>query len=647
MKMGRNIRAVSFAGTNTTRVGSMTSNAKTNKMPEMLEEPSRAALLDENRRLRADVESAKKAAELTESIVADQFVKIEETMMLLEEKIVVEEVLRAGLAQQLGEAEIRERELAKARAAAEAASRAKSTFLANMSHELRTPLNAVIGYSEMMMEEALEQALMDWSVDLRKVLAAAKHLLGLINDVLDISKIEAGRMEVYVETFSVLDVIDEVISTAGPLVSSNRNRLENACVGELGVMHTDMVKLRQSLLNLLSNAAKFTEDGVITLDARRIVEDGAAWFEFTVSDTGIGMTSQQLKKLFKAFSQADASTTRKYGGTGLGLAITRQFTRMLGGDTSVTSEYGVGSTFTIRLPAELPTPELSATTELSGSFEGGSRGDSGSLSGEREEHMILVIDRTPAHCVSIREFLAGHGYRVASTSSTEECVALARDLRPSVIVLDVMSSGDFNGWDILSSLKRDEALASIPVVVQTKFSDGAKAYALGGSEYVAKPLDRAQLFASIERVRARLPAGRTFEDGRAVLIIEDESATREILTRMLTREGWIVREAENGRIGIERVSEELPALILLDLMMPEMDGFEFVSALREREAWRDIPVIIVTARDLSVEDRMLLDGHVEQTLQQGEFNRETLLREVSDALRVTRAVREGGASGRG
>jgi signal transduction histidine kinase/HAMP domain-containing protein len=237
-----------------------------------------------------------------------------------------------------------------AREAAEAASRAKSAFLANISHELRTPLNAIIGYSEMLMEDAEDEELDNFVSDLEKICAAGRHLLALINEVLDLSKIEAGKMELYLETFDVATVIQDVISTVQPLVAKNTNILEVHAAHDIGSMHADLTKVRQSLFNLLSNAAKFTKQGNITLNAARETVDGAGWVTFSVSDTGIGMTPEQMEKLFQAFSQADASTARTYGGTGLGLVVTRRFCQMMGGDIAVESEYGVGSTFTIRLP---------------------------------------------------------------------------------------------------------------------------------------------------------------------------------------------------------------------------------------------------------------------------------------------------------
>jgi signal transduction histidine kinase len=248
----------------------------------------------------------------------------------------------------------RESEATRLRVAMEAAAQAdqaKSQFLANMSHELRTPLNAIIGYSEMLQEEAADTGQDGFIPDLLKIHSSAKHLLALINDILDLSKIEAGKMELFLETFDVANVIKEVATMVQPLVEKNGNALTIQCADDLRLMHADVTRVRQCLFNLLSNASKFTQKGTITLQAARLQQTGQDWIQLCVRDTGIGMTPEQLQRMFKAFSQADASTTRKFGGTGLGLAITRKFCQMMGGDVGVESEYGKGSTFTIQLPA--------------------------------------------------------------------------------------------------------------------------------------------------------------------------------------------------------------------------------------------------------------------------------------------------------
>jgi signal transduction histidine kinase len=250
-----------------------------------------------------------------------------------------------------------------ARDASDEANRAKSQFLANMSHELRTPLNAIIGYSEMLIEDAEDQEQPETILDLKKIHLAGKHLLALISDILDLSKIEAGKMDICLETFDVSNLINEVVSTVQPIVAANASTLHLKVAADIGTMHSDLTKIRQSMLNLLSNACKFTEQGTIWLQADRETVDGSDWLTFRIRDTGIGMTLEQMEKLFKEFMQADSSTTRKYGGTGLGLAITRRFCRLLGGDVVVESALGQGSTFTIRLPGYATTQE--ATPEAS------------------------------------------------------------------------------------------------------------------------------------------------------------------------------------------------------------------------------------------------------------------------------------------
>ncbi|MDH4207903.1 MAG: response regulator, partial [Anaerolineae bacterium] len=521
-----------------------------------------------------------------------------------------------------------------AREAAEAASRAKSTFLANMSHELRTPLNAIIGYSEMLAEDFQDEGLEDFVPDLQKIRAAGRHLLSLINDVLDLSKIEAGKMELYLETFEVSRLVDDVVSTAQPLLEKNANTLGVRCADDLGTMHADLTKVRQSLFNLLSNAGKFTEQGTITLDVARETVDGADWVTFRVSDTGIGMTPEQVEKLFQAFSQAEASTARKYGGTGLGLAITRRFCQMMGGDITLESELGVGSTFTIRLPAQAVERKAEPMPVAEPRFEPvpegacpacpePSRGEP--AEGARPEpaegtSTVLVIDDDPRVLDMMRRFLSKEGFQVETASGGEEGLRLARELRPDAITLDVLMPG-MDGWTVLTTLKSDPVLADIPVVMLTIVDDKSKGYALGASEYMTKPIDRERLVAVLQKYRSDPPPF-------CVLVVEDEAMTREVLRRTLEKEGWAVSEAENGRAALERVAENPPGLILLDLMMPEMDGFQFMDELRKNEAWRSIPVVVITAKDLTAEDRLRLNGYVEKILQKEAHSREALLAEV-------------------
>jgi PAS domain S-box-containing protein len=513
-------------------------------------------------------------------------------------------------------------ELVRTRHEAESANRSKSQFLANMSHELRTPLNAILGYSEMLVEEAEEDGNDDYIPDLRKIHAAGKHLLALINDVLDLSKIEAGKMELYLETFSVPEAVHDVAATVLPLFEKNGNRLVVRCPSEIGAMHADLTRVRQSLLNLLSNAAKFTDQGVVTLEVgiEEARERGALATDtlvFSVTDTGIGMTPEQMDRLFEAFTQAEASTSRRFGGTGLGLAITRRFCRMMGGDVEVRSEPGQGSTFTLKLPRtvpEAPTVELDPTT------------DDG-------RPLILVVDDDEAGRDLVRRHLEKEGYHVALARDGETGLRMAAELRPDAITLDVIMPG-LDGWGVLAGLKGDPELASIPVVMITILDEMPMGLALGATGYLTKPVVREQLVAVLGQAM-----GGPGETGGTVLLVEDDEGTRDVVRRTLEQQGCLVVEAENGRVALERLDEVTPTLILLDLMMPEMDGFEFLDALRSRDGARAIPVVVMTAKELTDEDRSRLNGGVERVLAKGTGLRGELVASLRTALDARTGLR--------
>jgi PAS domain S-box-containing protein len=478
-------------------------------------------------------------------------------------------------------------ELLEARRQAETANSAKSQFLASMSHELRTPLNAIIGYSEMLQEDAEERGDPAAVPDLQKIHAAGKHLLALINDVLDLSKIEAGKMQLHLETFALTPVVEQVATTVRPLVEKNANRLEVACAPSVGQMHSDETRVRQVLLNLLSNACKFTERGVITL----AVERARGEIVFQVRDTGIGMTPEQLGRLFQAFSQAEASTAAKYGGTGLGLAISRRFCQLMGGDVTVASTPGQGSTFTVRLPADGPREPAPETAAASPPTSAGT---------------ILVIDDDAMARELVARSLEREGFRVVGAASGMAGLDIAKALHPDVITLDVMMPG-MDGWAVLAALKSDAALADIPVVMLSVADEQRLGFALGAAEYLTKPIERERLAAVLRRYGGR-------DAARHVLVVEDDPDVRAVLRRMLEGDRWSVMEAAHGRAALERMAQRVPDLILLDLMMPEMNGFEFLDALRERAAWRGVPVVVITAKDLTEEDRRRLNGDVERVV---------------------------------
>jgi adenylate cyclase len=498
----------------------------------------------------------------------------------------------------------------------EVASDHKSQFLASMSHELRTPLNAIIGLTEMMVTNAARFGTEKALEPLNRVHRAGSYLLGLINQVLDLSKIEAGKLELSPETVNLMLLIDEVVGTARQLADQNKNRLVVEAQENIGALTVDSMRLRQILLNLLSNACKFTKQGDVALRVRRVVERDN-WIEIAVADTGIGMTSDQQAKLFEEFTQADSSTARQYGGTGLGLAITRKLARMMGGDVTVSSEPGKGSVFTVRLPDNTDIPVRTFA-------EDGRRPNS---------DCVLVIDDDATARELVTDHLKAEGFSVVTASGGLEGLKLAKELRPAVITLDVIMP-DLDGWSVLAALRQDSELAEIPVIMVTILDQQRRGVALGAAGYLTKPIDRERLHKLVDRFRAQVRPTR-------VLLVEDDAFQRERMRAWLDSQQWIVQEAANGREALDRLQQDKPDLILLDLMMPEMDGFQVVATLQKEPAWRDIPVIVITALDLDAKDRERLNSGVQSVLDKETFQFADLVDRIRRLADTQAAVSSG------
>jgi PAS domain S-box-containing protein len=498
------------------------------------------------------------------------------------------------------------RALRQARDAALEANRAKSEFLANMSHELRTPLNAIIGYSELLMEDAEAEGRTELLADLNKIKNAGSHLLALINDVLDMSKIESGRMEVDITEFDPAVLIDSIRDTIEPLAQKQHNRLDIDISRAPALMRSDRQKLSQVLINLLSNACKFTTSGLVKLEVR---SDDSGWIELSVTDTGIGMSEEQVAKIFRPFVQADTSTTRRYGGTGLGLAISQRFCELLGGYIDLKSASGKGSTFSVWLPEKVAFDSIQPAGAQT-----------------KEAPSVLVIDDDQTTYELLGSMLAERGFRVEWVGTGDAGLQVARDQNPNVIVLDIALPGK-DGWTVLARLKEDPATASIPVVMVTSLDEPKLGLALGAQDYLVKPVKPRELINTIRRWLAPSAVGAT------VLVVDDDPAMREVFERTLTSVGYSVVLAADGNEGLRALDARgddrpLPRLIVLDLMMPEVDGFEFLRRLKEHPRGAQLPVVVATAKELTEQEQQMLAESAAKIIRKNSHTRAELLAAV-------------------
>ncbi len=502
----------------------------------------------------------------------------------------------------------RNEELNSKNAELEEAYRVKSNFLASMSHELRTPLNSIIGFSQVLLSETSDPLTSEQRMAIEKVLKNGKHLLQLINDILDLSKLEAGRMTVNIETDEVQSIISNSILTIEPMLKSKGLQLTTNISTKVKTLNTDIVKVKQILMNLLSNAVKFTERGGITIR----VYDEDDKIAFAIQDTGIGIEKKNLELIFKEFQQVDNSSTRKYQGTGLGLAIARRLARMLGGDLVADSIMGQGTTFTLTIPP-VYIPKKGEEKVQAGQSQV-------ILQQEKKQlqqlvtapagAQILCIDDDPDVLDILRKYLTPEGYSVECATSGDEGIEKALRIKPSLITLDIMMPNK-DGWQVLRELKQREETKNIPVIIHSIVDNKPLALSLGAVDFLTKPAEPRTLLEVVTRFCQ--------SKNQSILVVDDNEDFAITIKQLLSRDYKDVRIANNGRQALEMLKTFIPSLILLDLSMPEMDGFEVVSRLQNDERYKNIPVVILSGKDVTREEMNRLKEHISEFIQKGDL----------------------------
>ena len=561
-------------------------------------------------------------------MIWEQNQNLEETVRIRTRDL---ELQTLELKEEIAFRKIAEESLLLAKEEAEMAARTKSEFLANMSHEIRTPLNAILGYGEILQFEARKLNRADFVEDLKAIEFAGRHLLSLINEILELSKIHAGKMEIYPESFDLSNLIEEVITTVRPLAQKKSNKLEIIKQGLPDSMLSDSSRIRQILLNLLGNSCKFTEAGEIHLTVSGKTVDGVKWVYFTIGDTGIGIAPDKIPRLFEEFVQADSSTTRKHGGTGLGLTISKRLAILLGGDIQASSELGKGASFTVSLPEDVSAVAFFDKEPVSGWTEWADRYlDEGPESdpldnlemGSELDFSVdqgLVIYEDEVICNLIKKHMEKEGCRVETADDGEQGVLLAGQSHPVIIILDEKVKG-LDGCEVLSQIRQNPALENTPVIFLSETKEGSAVK--GATELLSKPLDWDRFVSVFKKYRKK-------PTDFSVLVVEDDAINREALVRILNKSGWNVLESIDGPSALKLLTTEtIPDMILLDLVLPEMNGFEFITRLRQNQAWKDIPIIINSAKELTIEERGRLQGDVVKILRKGDVTCGELLQEV-------------------
>ncbi|WP_333681189.1 response regulator [Dyella sp.] len=472
-----------------------------------------------------------------------------------------------------------EQELRIAKLEAEAANRAKSLFLANMSHELRTPLNSIIGLSELTFEQAEEHEDRETAEIMQRVVNAGRHLLSLINDILDISRIESGRIELHTEVVHVQTLLDTIINSMQPLAKANGNRLLLEIAPDVDSVCVDVTRLRQVVLNLIGNAIKFTRNGEVKVKVSSQHEQ----LQIVVADTGIGMTPEQLQRIFEPFEQADRSIARRFGGSGLGLTISRQLLGLMEGHISVSSDIQSGSVFTVTLPiGDVSSAEAHPALATLAPQPASGRNP-----------VVLVVDDDEDACELVRNALERDGINVVSASSGEQALTLTRSLRPAVMVLDILL-GDMTGWDVLAAIRADPDHAELPVILCTVTDPDQRTGVLGVVEHLTKPFDREHLSHLVQRFVGNATSS-------SLLVVDDDDFYRDSIANMLRQAGHQVDTAPNGEHALSIMRNRPPDLLLLDMVMPGMDGLAVIEAMRTDPMLAPVPIMLVTAADISPE----------------------------------------------
>jgi signal transduction histidine kinase/CheY-like chemotaxis protein len=498
----------------------------------------------------------------------------------------------------------RTNEMETARDEARDASDQKTKFFANMSHELRTPLNAILGYGEMLYEDCEDFGYDDLLPDLKKITSSGTHLLSLINNILDLSKIEAGKMELFVTSFEIENMVQTIKDVSEPLAAKNNNAFVINLDGAMGSMSQDETKLRQCLTNFLSNGFKFTKNGTVTLDVKSRMDGDIEFVDFAVIDTGAGMSPEGVAKVFEEYTQAERSTSANYGGTGLGLPISKKFAEMMGGDIVVTSEEGVGSTFTISVPRECP-----EYTE--------DEVDTNVINLDDQDNLVVLVDDDVAMHDLIKRTISKLNLTLLGATNSEKGMELIREIKPKLILLDVLMPGR-DGWSLLKECKTDQDLKNIPVIMISQLNQSNLAASLGANDYLTKPIDRNHFVNTVKRI-----LGNETQDHK-VLVIDDDKDVREILTRLLKDAGYRPIDARDGKEGLERTKDD-PSLIILDLEMPRMDGFEFLdNYIKNVPEEKRSPILVFSGKDLTEVQEELLKERVVGLVKKDDISMENL-----------------------